>query len=295
MTEAERTIGPPSNKSICPLGITKVYLIPFIPFLVLSEDKVLKKVFDSNIHVNKLEIIKTALSMVTGTNSAIIIAEREEWKGKRRVLAKTMHQKLLDGYGMNINRLVEGWVGNLHDGHEFIFFNQQYQLSLDILLENIFGCKTKTDTMGKGSKQEILKCFEKALPLVETRLSIPILSNEIFWKLYCYWKGINVKEIVGKLKKTVLNLVEERVNIRKDEKEIGTKIGTTDNPPLIIDILLNLYEQKQLTFDELISEAIVFFVAGIDTTSHSMSGIVYCLSHQDCKSSQGKLIQGGSG
>ena len=244
--------------------------------------------------------------MACGTQSNLVLADRDEWKPKRRILSKTMHQKLLDGYGMNINNIVSNWAENLvpkngnennfrtENSTEIIFFNHQYQLSLEILLENIFGCPTNSNERLKTAigteKENLLKCVHQALPLVEIRVGNPILSNEILWKIYSWWKGIDIGKIAEKLKNTVVKLAEQRLIDRK-EQERSKNQKSVQNPSLIIDILLNLYQENLLTFDELVSEAIVFFLAAIDTTSHGMSGIVYCLSHKNCIAEQEKLVE----
>ena len=40
-----------NKNSQVPLGLTKAYLIPFVPFLILSEHQVINKILENNVHV----------------------------------------------------------------------------------------------------------------------------------------------------------------------------------------------------------------------------------------------------
>ena len=283
-----------------PAGVTKAYFIPFVPFLIISEQEVLNKILTSNVHINKIDIIKKSLGLAALKETNIFLANREIWKEKRRTLSKGMHQGLFDTYGQNIYKIAKNWADNLipsgekQNSIETIYLNQQYMLSFDMLLENIFGASA--NIISNEQKEGVMKLVLQALPLIESRVSRPILANDFIWKIFSWWKGLDGTEVVKQLKSTVLLLADVRMKSLTEMKESENGDENSQNfqnqsGTLIIDILLDLYHENRLTTDEMISEALIFFVGSFAMISHSLSGMIYCLSHKTSVDQQEKLVQ----
>ena len=274
-------------------GLSKFYILPFTPILIVSKSDPAETILKSTIHVNKNDIINKVVNSMVGCN--LFSATNETWKNKRRILAKTMHRDLHFGYGEAINKHVIGMVDVIKGeisgpssssrSANIKFSDLEQNCSLNILADNIFGQKIKNE----AQRSKFLSCFDKNIEFLELRISNPLLVNDTIWSAYCFWKGIDYKKIREDGVEIIVEMIKSRMEILKSrsEDQVDQK---NQKETLVIDVLLKLYNQKLITFDEIIAEATMFFVAALDTTTHATIGGVYGLSHPSCRDAQEKLI-----
>jgi len=134
-------------------GLSKFYILPFTPILIVTKSDPAETILKSTIHVNKNDIINKVVNSMVGCN--LFSATNETWKNKRRILAKTMHRDLHFGYGEAINKHVIGMVDVIKGeisgpssssrSANIKFSDLEQNCSLNILADNIFGQKIKNE------------------------------------------------------------------------------------------------------------------------------------------------------
>ena len=268
-----------------PQGLTKFYILPFLPMIYVSSPKYITKILRSTKLVDKHDIYRKVIADTFGDN--ILVSKREIWKEKRRHLAKTMHKDLHGDYSFAINGHVRDMVFGIRSSiskskskkREIILDYAQdhgHTLALNILAENIFGQKLSS----QAQKEKFLNLYDDLFKFMELRWSIPGLFDSNIFKLYCWWTGNSFNQSKSEFRKMIVEMIRARSEV------LGQKVATKNTmeskkntKTLAVDILLDLYSQKYLTFEEIINESSIFFMAALDTTVVAMNGSIYGLSH----------------
>ena len=280
----------------CPPGITKIYFLPFYPIVFISSSDAIKSILKSTKIVNKTTRLSNVINDTFGEN--ILVQKKEQWKEKRRLLVKTMHKDLHQEYGSVINLHVADMVREIKETIRnsgtpkssssssksaiIDYGSIEYDLSLSILAENIFGQKLTNPTQ----KAKFINLYETLNKYMELRLIKPGLDRPGLFKIYCKVKKLNFYELKDEFRRMIIGMVESRNKMNVESSAVKEK-----RPKLLIDILLDLYHQKILSFDEIINESSIFFLAALDTTSITMNGAIYGLSHPKSSHIQEKLIE----
>ena len=264
------------NKKI-PDGLTKVYRLPFLPNLVINSTNACDKIFESTKFIDKTNNMQRVFNNILGPS--IITDKQEEWRVKRRILMKAMHNDLIKDYGSIINQYTAKMVNDIKNcqKRKIYFEDYEYNLNLRILAKNIFG---QDLNVNDETSKKFIEIWWKTAEILELRLSKPLLSLQFLWKIYKFVKKIEVDKLKQDFTDVVGQMLKIREDIRKSEQTNCTNADTSEPRNLLIaDKLLDFYQSNQLTYQQMINEAKIFFCAALDTTSISLSATIYALSH----------------
>lgn len=279
----------------CPLGITKIYMIPGWPSLIFSHGDVTTILFRTNNVIEKNPMLKTVTEGMFGVG--LVTMNAADWRQHRRALVKMMHSDLHVDYGTAINKHNKRMIGEFkkmiqksdekEKSIDLLYHDHEFDLTLNVAAEIIFGQGLDDEQQ----KKEFLKRFNNLVSATEARMFQPILCQKHLWRLYNWWKGIDYTNLVRDYDDMVETLMSTRLDILK--KQQSTENGKPKNkmPTLMADKLIQLYNEKSITYQEMQAHAKTFFLAALDTTSNTVIGAVYSLSHPDNRSVQQKLIE----
>ena len=286
-----------SNKerNDCPLGLTKVYMIPGLPSLIFSHGDVTAVLFKSNNVIEKNPMLKTVGEGMFGVG--LVTMNAGDWRLHRRALVKMMHSDLHVDYGTAVNKHNKKMVGEFREmiqgsnskSIDLLYHDHEFNLTLNIAAEIIFGQALDNEQQ----KKEFLKRFNNVITATEARMSHPILLQKHVWRFYNWWQGVDYKKLVKDYGEMVETLMSKRLDILKEREKqrSGSGSGKNKPPTLMADKLIQLYNEKSITYTEMQAHAKVFFLAALDTTSNTVIGAVYSLSHPENRSVQQKLIE----
>lgn len=271
-----------------PRGVSKVYAYPFIPLLVITGKDIYEKLYNNPLLVNK-DKLKPFMEDCTGPD-CLLVQERKVWKSKRKLLMKTMHRELLDQYSSTLNENMFRFVNNItskinnltelpspdkedHKCIEIDLEHTMFQLNMEMGAAIIFG--QKLDSESEQENQLLINAWLDNANLIELRWNDPILMQPIFWTIYnkLFYNNANVK-CRNKFKDVIEKIMLTREKLLRQETEQNGK----KSKKIVADVLLDLYHNKEITFDGMIDQASIFFVGALDTGSNTLTAILYELS-----------------
>ena len=277
--EMRRNSAELKNKKI-PDGLTKVYRLPFLPNLVINSTNACDKIFESTKFIDKTNNMQRVFNNILGPS--IITDKQNEWRVKRRILMKAMHNDLIKDYSSINNQYTAKMVNEIKkdngQSRKIYFEDYEYNLNLRILAKNIFG---QDLNVNDETSKKFIEIWWKTAEILELRLSKPLLSLQFIWKIYKFVKKIEVDKLKQDFTEVVGQMLKIRDDINRKSQQTNAESADTSSPKklLIADKLLDFHQSNQLTYQQMINEAKIFFCAALDTTSISISAAIYALSH----------------
>jgi len=271
-----------------PHGLTKIYVLPFIPILIASTKTTLAPIFQSSKAVNKSFLFKTVISRWTFGIDNILTSDRATWKEKRRIMVKTMHTDYHSGYVQVMKKHVRVMIEKLKSASNnnskvpIELSRYIYDLNISISNEVILGQSIDNP----DHRKDFTSALHRGNNWVERRLA-SLITNETMWSIYCFITGYDGHAVLKKYQGLVEHYVKERMNAL--ENNLADQDHETER--LLIDTLIDLHKEGSLTFRQLKAEVMLFHNAATDTSSNAVLGALSALSHPDCHRVNEKLYQ----
>uniref|UniRef100_A0A1I7Y7R7 Cytochrome P450 n=1 Tax=Steinernema glaseri TaxID=37863 RepID=A0A1I7Y7R7_9BILA len=237
-------------------------------FVFPLNGEAVKPIVDSNTEITKgkdydffLPWLGTGLLLSTGT----------KWKTRRKMLTPTFHFQMLEGYVEVFNRnskiltqIIERYS---NDGIEIDIFPYIKRCALDIICETAMGTTVNAQM---NSDSEYVRAVEKISVLGFNYSMKPI--NWFTPYYYASGQGFEKDRLVKILTDFTKKVIKERVESREQ------KAQTTVKRMAFLDMLLDMQETNQLTYEDIREEVDTFMFEGHDTTSSGIGWTLWCLA-----------------
>ncbi|KAK0390346.1 hypothetical protein QR680_019311 [Steinernema hermaphroditum] len=240
---------------------TKLLVMPL-------DGQTVKAILDSNTEITKGSDYDFILPWL---GSGLLISTGAKWKSRRKMLTPTFHFQMLEGYvevfDSNCNLLTRVLESHADDGKEFNIFPYIKRCALDIICETAMGTKLNSQI---NIDSEYVQTIEKF-----SHLCFDYMFHAYNW-FTPYWyasgKGFEKDRLVENLTNFTKKVIKERVERRQENPELTTKRLA------FLDMLLDMQETNQLTYEDIREEVDTFMFEGHDTTSSGIGWTLWCLA-----------------
>ncbi|XP_028417566.1 cytochrome P450 4V2-like [Dendronephthya gigantea] len=216
--------------------------------------------------------------------TGLLTSTGNKWKSRRRLLTPTFHFKILNDF-VSIHQkqsaiLVELLQAKADKG-EFDIAPYITLCVLDIICETSMGIDIKAQY---GSNPEYTKAVFSTCELIQERQKSPWLWPDFIYNITSsgrsHQKGLNV--LHGFTNQVINDRIEQR-KLRKSEDFDGSDdraIYSSSNRRIraFLDLLLEEYDQGNITKEGVREEVDTFMFEGHDTTAASLQWIIHLLS-----------------
>ncbi|KAK0390347.1 hypothetical protein QR680_019312 [Steinernema hermaphroditum] len=227
-----------------------------------------KPIVDSNTEITKGRDYDYFLPWL---GTGLLISTGAKWKSRRKMLTPTFHFQMLEGYvevfDRNSKFLVEILESYAKDKNEFDLFPFIKRCALDIICETAMGSSVNAQI---NTDSEYVHAVERISVMGFEYGMRPI--NWIKPYYYATGKGFEKDRIVNTLTNFTKKVIKERVERRQESPEMTTKRLA------FLDMLLDMQETNQLTYEDIREEVDTFMFEGHDTTSSGIGWTLWCLA-----------------
>ncbi|RDD37852.1 Cytochrome P450 4F1 [Trichoplax sp. H2] len=242
------------------------------PTLVLSSPLVAKK------FIKPCNTKETVVQRIykEWTGSGLLFTNGKQWSRNRKLLTPGFHFDILKTYLVVYNEcidiLMNKWSKLAVESKPFEVREDMSLCTFDIILQ--CACSTKLNPQAEGFRHRFLTaCHENSL-FVEARAQNPLYVSKLIYKLTT--EGKKFYSNVHYCKQFAKEIILERQADLENQDGINEERKHLD----FLDILLTAKDSDGvgMTLDEMADEVITFLFAGHDTTSTSISWLLYSLA-----------------
>uniref|UniRef100_A0A914CI65 Cytochrome P450 n=1 Tax=Acrobeloides nanus TaxID=290746 RepID=A0A914CI65_9BILA len=244
---------------------TKMYVFPIT-------GEALKPIVESNTELKKsvdYDFFEKWLGL------GLLISTDDKWRYRRKMLTPSFHFNMLEGFVEIFDRESRIFV-NLLEKHantgEMVDLSPRIKnAALDIICATAMG----VDLNAQGDPhQPYVECVEKFSLIAWIYNMNPAYWIETIW--YLFGHGFETERTLKILKGFTHKVIKERAEAFDDMKKNGQ---TFEKKRLaFLDMLLNMKDENQLTFEDIREEVDTFMFEGHDTTSSGISWTCWCMA-----------------
>eukprot|EP01095_Lingulamoeba_sp_RSL-Kostka_P009651 TRINITY_DN334_c2_g2_i1.p1 TRINITY_DN334_c2_g2~~TRINITY_DN334_c2_g2_i1.p1 ORF type:complete len:521 (-),score=110.70 TRINITY_DN334_c2_g2_i1:218-1780(-) len=250
-----------------------------VPFIVLNDGKYIKQIcqrsgYDKNNEIDGRDsMVKNfgydVSQVLIGTG--LLTSEGSFWKHQRSILEKGFHKSIINKVDLIVNPLlndlIQNWNISTEEPKTIEIFNEITKLAADSI--GMFGFNHKFDGILRKDFKIVLDGLFWYMWWEETVLSflkhVPTNYNRRFQK--------HLKSLKEKI---VSIIIEKKNSLDKQENNVDQDDYSFT---CILDLLLMKENNEYImTVDQIYDEAITFIFAGEDTTSSTITWMLYLLS-----------------
>ena len=221
------------------------------PEVMFTHPDAIKEIFTGPAHDLHAGEVNAILEPLVGANSLLLL-ERERHLRERRLLLPPFHGERMHTYGTVMRRTSNAAIDRMPVGERFSLHPFMQELTLDIILETVFGVTAGEQFERiRAALTELLECATNPLllfPLFQVNLG----------RLTPYARTVELKEEIDQI------LFAEFAKLRRE----GTE-GRTD----ILSMLIDARDEDGLPMSdqELRDEMMTLLVAGHETTATALA------------------------
>ena len=197
--------------------------------------------------------------------NGLVTSDGEFWKRQRKVVQPAFHKQILISFLDQIESLIDNlvlkWKNEIKLGKkEFNISEEMMKLTLDMALKLLFG----SDIEGKQERFLFLlsdinqRTIEKMKNPYHLPLNIPTIGN------------VKFKNHLKELHEIIYTIIHKRRNVDISEKP-------NDLLQMLLDATFEDSDDK-MSEEQLMDEVVTLFVAGSETSGHSLAWTIYLFS-----------------
>ena len=251
--------------------ITKAWIGPFLPRVVVHHSELAKKVLKEPKDDNMYGFLKPWLG------DGLLVSQGKKWFRNRRLLTPAFHYEILKPYIAVYNSclkiMLQKWTTSAKKNQPVKVFETVKLLSLDIIMRCVFSFESNCQQEG-AQKHPYLQAVCDLVELTAARFLT--LHHRIDWIYYFSANGRKYRKACKIAHDYSEMVIKERRNALKMNQESSDKRKYLD----FLDILLTAADEdgNGLTDLEIRDEADTFMFEGHDTTTSGISWTLYCLA-----------------
>ncbi|XP_052850420.1 probable cytochrome P450 311a1 [Drosophila gunungcola] len=222
------------------------------------------------LHDPTLRKAETFLQLEPLIGNGLLISHGAHWTRQRRLLAPAFQPQQLRSFAPDIGGHVERLVNRLAatNGAPLEVTEPLFACLLDAIVATSMGVQLDTQSMDHSP---IINAFHLSSKFLFKRMINPLLASDWIFHRTNLWRDLNEQlQVIHNLMESV---IEKRA---KELEDHGEAPGKAHN--LLDSLLLARFEGQPLSRKEIRDEVNTFVFAGVDTTTASMSFVLYALA-----------------
>ncbi|XP_046840506.1 cholesterol 24-hydroxylase-like [Xenia sp. Carnegie-2017] len=252
----------------------KIFLIFFAhrPYVCLADSRYVREIFIKNHkHLVKDRFIYDKIGFVYGERYAgyglANNTDEKSWQVHRHIMNPTFHRKSLRNFMKNFNNVCDRFLVRMD-----AIVKEQKAISMLVefgkaTCEAISQVSFNIDTQViENPNSKFPSAIRLAMEGVEDNLN-SFLSSTLLTMFQCSFLQNEKKKRQIEAVQFVRNFASQNVEKRMDDLEKNKDVPN--------DLLTSLIKDGRLTMDEIVDEFLTIFVAGQETTSNSLSFLLY--------------------
>ncbi|ODN00188.1 Cytochrome P450 4c3 [Orchesella cincta] len=285
-------LGPHENIIPTIMGWVKIHGPTFsawignIPYVIVADAFSVEKILSSNTHINKGKDYEQFLINWLGTG--LLVARREKWFHRRKLLTPTFHFKILEDFlpifNTNAQILTAVLEKQLQQTDSFDICPFISRCTMDIICETAMGEKINAQI---GGEEEYVKMVAGMTDILLIKGITPWYRNEYIWNM------TNLGKMETKYLKAMHDFTDRMIRYRKSdrkrksisERRSSNASVTNENPEgqkirrAFLDLLLDVQENDaQFTDADIREEVDTFMFEGHDTTGANLEWAILMLA-----------------
>ena len=209
---------------------------------------------------------------VSPFDKGLLTLKDDDWKRVRNILVSTFSASKLKQTLPLMKEIDSKFVDNLIETYriegKINMLDHTGYFTLEVVMAIIFGIEFES----KQQRAKLVKTAKDLITPPQGPLLLLFIISPATWKMVEPYFGTIVRSI-NQIERMILDVVKQRRNNLKE------------GLPCRKDILQHMIEagdRDKLSDEELISQAVIFFVAGYDTTANTIANACYLLAtHPD--------------
>lgn len=229
-------------------------------YLLTEPDLIKEVLLAKQQHFRKAKGLQTAKAVV---GEGILTSEKEKHLRQRRLMQPSFRKDRISAYGEAMVRYADRMTAQWEAGQTRVITEDMMQLTLDIIMETMFGSQLEEEIVGGISRAidvGMKYVSTRASSFIDLPASLPTKSNREFQEASKLLDGV------------IFSIIEKR---RKQQNgEAGT--GRKD----LLSMLLAARDEdgSAMTDDQVRDEVMTIFLAGHETTANTLSWTWYLLA-----------------
>ncbi|XP_016950167.1 probable cytochrome P450 311a1 [Drosophila biarmipes] len=222
------------------------------------------------LHDPTLRKAETFLQLEPLIGNGLLISHGAHWTRQRRLLTPAFQPQLLRSFAQGIAGHADRLVRRLEatKGAPLEVTDPLFACLLDAIVDTSMGAQLDTQSVDHSP---IINAFHLSSKLLFKRMINPLLASDWVFRRTQLWRELNEQlQVIHTLMESV---IEKRA---KQLEENGETPGKGIN--LLDTLLLARFEGQPLSRREVRDEVNTFVFAGVDTTTASMSFVLYALA-----------------
>lgn len=256
-------------------GINNIWFAPGVNIVYLFSAESSEALLRSNANINKA-FAYDMLHPWLGTG--LLTSAKGKWKPRRRMITPAFHFNILQDFLEVMNTqttfMSEKILGDVREGKcdAVNMYNHITLCALDIICETAMGKSISAQMTEEDS--EYINAIYMANKVIMRRIRYPYLINDFIFNMVdsdakAYWKGIAL------MKKFTYDVILARLSERENKSKSEETSAGDKKRRAFLDLLLDEYENGNITIDGIREEVDTFMFEGHDTTAAAINFAFY--------------------
>ncbi len=218
-------------------------------------------------------------AIALGYDHSVFFAHGNDWNVARRLTSPSFNKENVSNQVMNIWQIAQRWANDIKclsaTKPEMDFKLQSLEFTLRVITKVVFGIDRETDKDSYFNQPIFIQDFQQTLTFLME--SILFRLPRVLWKLSPWHYGkyeAPAKEADQRFRQACSALIaDHKKKLFGPNSSLSASTNTT-----LLSTLLKKAERDQISDDNVIANAKLFFLAGSETTSIGISFAMYHLA-----------------
>ncbi|KAH8289145.1 hypothetical protein KR054_001025 [Drosophila jambulina] len=224
------------------------------------------------LHDPTLRKAETFLQLEPLIGNGLLISHGAHWTRQRRLLTPAFQPQLLRHFAPAVGRHVDRLVSRLAatKGACLEVTDPLFACLLDAIVDTSMGAQLDTQLVDHSP---VVRAFHRSSELLFKRMINPLLASDWIFRRTQLWRDLS--EQLQVIHSQMDQVIEQRA---RELEELQQKSAPGKMHNLLDTLLLARFKDQPLSRREIRDEVNTFVFAGVDTTTASMSFVLYALA-----------------
>ncbi|XP_029341236.1 cytochrome P450 4C1-like [Acyrthosiphon pisum] len=262
-------------------GDTYQLWIGLRPFIAMADADHIQEILKSSVHIDKNLEYDLLLPFI---GTGLVTSSGSKWHTRRKLLTPTFHQNILEEFlpliEKQIKTLVKVLRKEVNNVNGFDIKPYAKLAALDTIGNTAMGCELNSQ---ENSQLEYVKALDELTAIMQKRFITPWLKPNLLFNLTSLSKRQKACiDVIHTFTRKVVKERKDNFKLFKDQTSDANKkktpYGKNYTNRALLDLLIEVSEDGKVLSDEDIQEEVdTFMFAGVDTTSVTLSWVMYVL------------------
>ncbi|XP_001952110.2 cytochrome P450 4C1 [Acyrthosiphon pisum] len=261
-------------------GDTYQLWIGLRPFIAMANADHIQQILKSTVHIDKNLEYNLLLPFI---GTGLVTSSGSKWHTRRKLLSPTFHQNILEGFLPLIEKqmktLVKVLRKEVNNVNGFDIKPYAKLAALDTIGNTAMGCEINSQ---ENSQLDYVKALDELTAIMQKRFITPWLKPNLLFNLTSLSKRQKACiDVIHTFTRKVIKERKDNFKLFNNQTSDANKneIHYEKKPNrALLDLLIEVSEDGKVLSDEDIQEEVdTFMFAGVDTTSVTLSWVMYVL------------------